>query len=60
MKITHIEVFDIHCPKRPAWNPVFVRIHTDEGISGVGEAGLHMTGDIVQRLQCLKKFLKQC
>ena len=38
MKITHIEVFDIHCPKRPAWNPVFVRIHTDEGISGVGEA----------------------
>ena len=40
MKITHIEVFDIHCPKRIGWNPIFVRIHTDEGISGVGEAGL--------------------
>lgn len=40
MKIKHIEVFDIHCPQRPVWNPVFVRIHTDEGISGVGEAGL--------------------
>ena len=40
MKITEIEIFDIHCPKRPPWNPVFVRIHTDEGISGVGEAGL--------------------
>ncbi len=40
MKITEIEIFDIHCPKRPPWNPVFVRIHTDEGITGVGEAGL--------------------
>lgn len=40
MKINRIEIFDIHCPKRPAWNPIFVRIHTDEGISGVGEAGL--------------------
>jgi galactonate dehydratase len=40
MKINRIEIFDTHCPKRPAWNPIFVRIHTDEGISGVGEAGL--------------------
>ena len=40
MKITQIEVIDTHCPKRPAWNPVFVRIRTDEGIHGVGEAGL--------------------
>ncbi|MEP1383823.1 MAG: mandelate racemase/muconate lactonizing enzyme family protein [Paraglaciecola sp.] len=40
MKITRVEIFDIHCPKRPPWNPVFVRIHTDEGITGVGEAGL--------------------
>ncbi|MFW1678426.1 mandelate racemase/muconate lactonizing enzyme family protein [Pontibacter sp. JAM-7] len=40
MKVTRVEIFDIHCPKRPVWNPVFVRIHTDEGISGVGEAGL--------------------
>ncbi|MFA6037424.1 MAG: mandelate racemase/muconate lactonizing enzyme family protein [Legionellales bacterium] len=40
MKITQVEIFDIECPKRPKWHPVFVRIHTDEGISGVGEAGL--------------------
>ncbi|TKB47054.1 mandelate racemase/muconate lactonizing enzyme family protein [Thalassotalea mangrovi] len=40
MKITRVEIFDIHCPKREVWNPVFVRIHTDAGISGVGEAGL--------------------
>jgi galactonate dehydratase len=40
MKIQRVEIFDIHCPKRPQWHPVFVRIHTDEGIHGVGEAGL--------------------
>ncbi|MDO6514143.1 mandelate racemase/muconate lactonizing enzyme family protein [Neptuniibacter sp. 2_MG-2023] len=40
MKINRVEIFDIHCPDRPVWNPVFIRIHTDEGISGVGEAGL--------------------
>ncbi len=40
MKIDRIEIFDSFCPERPAWNPVFVRIFTDTGISGVGEAGL--------------------
>ena len=40
MKINRVEIFDIHCPKRTMWNPIFVRIHTDEGVSGVGEAGL--------------------
>lgn len=40
MKITQVEIFDIHCPERPPWNPIFVRITTDEGITGVGEAGL--------------------
>mgnify|MGYP000014658183 FL=1 len=40
MKVNRVEIFDIHCPDRPAWNPIFVRVHTDEGISGVGEAGL--------------------
>ena len=40
MKITQVEIFDIHCPKRPQWNPVFVRISTDNGLTGVGEAGL--------------------
>ena len=40
MKVTHVEIFDIECPNRAGWNPVFIRVHTDEGISGVGEAGL--------------------
>ncbi|QBY03773.1 mandelate racemase/muconate lactonizing enzyme family protein [Thalassotalea sp. HSM 43] len=40
MKINRVEIFDIECPKRDVWNPVFIRIHTDQGISGVGEAGL--------------------
>ncbi|MEM9242661.1 MAG: mandelate racemase/muconate lactonizing enzyme family protein [Pseudomonadota bacterium] len=40
MKITQAEIFDIHSPKTTVLNPVFVRLHTDEGITGVGEAGL--------------------
>lgn len=40
MKITQVEIFDIYTEARPQWHPVLVRIHTDEGISGVGEAGL--------------------
>jgi L-alanine-DL-glutamate epimerase-like enolase superfamily enzyme len=44
MKITSVEIFDIRSPKlsttRIAWNPVIIRINTDEGISGLGEVGL--------------------
>ena len=40
MKIDKVEIFDSYCPKRPSWTPVFVRITTECGISGVGEAGL--------------------
>ncbi|MCF6775234.1 mandelate racemase/muconate lactonizing enzyme family protein [Thiotrichales bacterium 19X7-9] len=40
MKIKQVEIFDIYCTKRPAWSPVFVKIITDQGITGVGEAGL--------------------
>jgi L-alanine-DL-glutamate epimerase-like enolase superfamily enzyme len=41
MNIRSIEVFDLHLPEEPAdWHPVVVRIHTDEGVSGIGEAGL--------------------
>ncbi|MFZ9034808.1 MAG: mandelate racemase/muconate lactonizing enzyme family protein [Francisellaceae bacterium] len=38
--IDRVEIFDVYCPDRPAWSPVFVRIYTQCGISGVGEAGL--------------------
>jgi galactonate dehydratase len=39
MKVTTVEIFDIHC-ENPTWHPVILRVHTDEGISGLGEAGL--------------------
>lgn len=40
MKIVAVEIFDVYCDKSPAWSPVFVKVITDEGITGVGEAGL--------------------
>ena len=58
MNITKVEIFDVklkHTVTR--WNPVILRIHTDEGISGLGEvalaygvgasAGLGMLRDLV-------------
>ena len=38
MKITEVEVFDVATGR--GWNPVIVRINTDEGITGVGEVAL--------------------
>lgn len=40
MQIDKVEIFDMYCPERTKWHPVFVRITTNEGITGVGEAGL--------------------
>lgn len=41
MKITEVEIFDVDLSTPTYhWNPVLIRIHTDEGISGVGEVGL--------------------
>jgi galactonate dehydratase len=44
MRITDVEIFDVKLPPTPprmaSWNPVIVRINTDEGISGVGEVAL--------------------
>ena len=43
MKIKSVEIFDVEIGgsnKNFAWHPVLVRIQTDEGIHGVGEAGL--------------------
>lgn len=39
MRIVRAEIFDIQC-ELPTWHPVIVRLHSDEGISGVGEAGM--------------------
>lgn len=42
MKITQVEIINARITYDPpnVWNPVLVRIHTDEGISGVGEVAL--------------------
>ena len=40
MKITQVEVFHVHQRKNSGQRPVLVRIDTDEGIHGVGEAGV--------------------
>lgn len=40
MKIVKAEIFDINCPDRGPWHPVLLRLHTDEGITGVGEAAM--------------------
>lgn len=41
MKITEVEIFDVDLSTPTYhWNPVLIRIHTDEGISGGGEVGL--------------------
>ena len=44
MKITKVEIFDCEMSKLDKsigrFNPVLLRLHTDEGITGVGEAGL--------------------
>ena len=40
MKITSVEIWNTDCHMDLAWNPVLVRVNTDEGISGVGEVGV--------------------
>lgn len=39
MKVTGVEIFDIHIDEVPIWHPVLIRVNTGEGISGVGEVG---------------------
>jgi galactonate dehydratase len=40
MRIDSIEIFDLHFDDWATWHPVIVRLHTDEGITGLGEVGL--------------------
>ena len=40
MKVDAIEIFDLHFEGWPYWHPVIVRLHTDEGLTGLGEVGL--------------------
>jgi len=41
LKITEVEIFEVKVTTQDTtWHPVIVRIHTNEGISGVGEVAL--------------------
>lgn len=43
MKITRIETLEIDLSGQcglGSWRPVFARVHTDEGLTGLGEVGL--------------------
>jgi galactonate dehydratase len=60
MRITAVDIYDVKIGRSEAtqWNPVIVQIHTDEGISGLGEvalaygvgadAGIGMVRDLAQ------------
>ena len=43
MKIKSVEIIDVAdkgAGEVPSWHPILIRVNTDEGVSGVGEAGL--------------------
>lgn len=40
MKVTSVEIWDTQNELLPLWHPVIIRVHTDEGITGLGEVGL--------------------
>ena len=40
MKITDVKTFLVHDRERPTRNYTFVKIYTDEGVTGLGEAGV--------------------
>jgi L-alanine-DL-glutamate epimerase-like enolase superfamily enzyme len=44
MKITSVEIYDVDKGRfisgGATWNPVYVKVNTDEGVSGYGEVGL--------------------
>jgi galactonate dehydratase len=41
MKITDVKTFLVHDRERPERNYSFVKIYTDEGLTGLGEAGIN-------------------
>ena len=40
MKVTSVEIWDTQNEVFALWHPVIIRVHTDEGITGLGEVGL--------------------
>ncbi len=41
MKITDVKAFFVHDRERPTRNYAFVKVYTDEGLTGLGEAGVN-------------------
>jgi galactonate dehydratase len=41
MKIADVKTFLVEDPMRPGRNFTFVKVYTDEGLTGLGEAGIH-------------------
>jgi galactonate dehydratase len=44
MKISSVDIYDVRATWRKGFNPVIVRINTDEGFYGLGEAGVAVGG----------------
>ena len=59
MKITHLEVLRMDAPTEQDNNSLFVRIHTDEGITGIGEGSLQYKDKaLAAELENFGEFLK--
>ena len=41
MRITDVKAFLVHDRERPDRNYAFVKVYTDEGLTGLGEAGIN-------------------
>lgn len=60
MKVTKAEIFAIPMNLNFAWNVVLIRVHTDEGISGVGEVGLAYGVGYRAGVGMLRDFAEAC
>lgn len=54
MKITSVDVYD--CPFDFGWNPIIVRLMTDEGIEGIGEVSLAYGAGSIAAIGMLKQL----
>lgn len=55
MKITRIEIIDARHPTAPGWNPVFVLVHTDTGLHGLGEMAPAYSGSLQAAIRHLQE-----
>ena len=58
MKITEVDIYDVKASWRTGWNPVLLRVRTDEGIEGLGEAGPAVGGGHAAYLGMLRDLAK--